>query len=148
MTAKHGSRLLLGLSCLGFAALGLPDGVLGVAWPPLRAEFGLPLDALGALLVASTAGYVASSAASGRIVARIGIGALLALSCAATALALCGYALAGSWPAIVALGIVAGLGAGAIDAASITTQRRTTRRARSRCSTLATGSAPRPGPRS
>jgi fucose permease len=108
--------VLLALSFLGFAALGLPDGVLGVAWPSMRGTFGLPLDALGALLIASTTGYVASSAVSGRIVARIGIGALLALSCAATALALCGYGLAGSWPVVVALAVVAGLGAGAIDA--------------------------------
>src|SRR4030095_15243298 len=98
------ARLLLAVSFLGFAALGLPDGVLGVAWPSVRSTFGLPLDALGALLIASTTGYVASSAVSGRIVARIGIGELLALSCAVTALALCGYALAGSWPVIVALG--------------------------------------------
>src|SRR5262245_49817443 len=110
------SRLLLGLSCVGFFALGLPDGVIGVAWPSIRADFSLPVDALGAFLVASTLGYVTSSAASGRVLTRIGIGALLALSCATTALALCGYALAGSWPAIVALGVMAGLGAGAIDA--------------------------------
>src|SRR5262249_30603914 len=104
------------LSALGFAALGLPDGVLGVAWPSMRDSFGLPLDALGALLVATTAGYVVSSAASGWILARIGIGTLLALSCAATALALCGYAWVPSWRAVVALGVLAGLGAGAIDA--------------------------------
>jgi fucose permease len=114
--AQRGARMLLVLSALGFAALGLPDGVLGVAWPSMRASFGLPLDALGALLVATTAGYVASSSASGWILARIGIGTLLALSCAATALALCGYALAPSWYAVVALGVLAGLGAGAIDA--------------------------------
>jgi fucose permease len=107
---------LLCLSCLGFAALGLPDGVLGVAWPSLRASFALPLDALGALLVATTVGYVVSSAASGRILARMRLGTLLALSCTLTALALCGYALAPSWLAIVALGALAGLGAGAIDA--------------------------------
>lgn len=112
----HDSRLLLGLSCVGFFALGLPDGVIGVAWPSIRADFNLRIDALGALLVASTAGYVISSAASGRVLRRIGVGTLLALSCAMTALALCGYALAGSWLAIIALGVMAGLGAGAIDA--------------------------------
>jgi fucose permease len=116
MTANLDSRMMLGLCCLGFAALGLPDGVIGVAWPSVRSDFRLPLDALGALLVASTAGYVASSAASGRLLARMGVGTLLAASCAMTALALCGYALAGSWPVVVALGVVAGLGAGAIDA--------------------------------
>lgn len=116
MSPYRDSRLLIGLSCLGFAALGLPDGVIGVAWPSLRADFALPIDGLGALLVASTAGYVTSSAASGRVLTKMGVGTLLAVSCATTALALCGYALAGSWPAVVALGVVAGLGAGAIDA--------------------------------
>jgi fucose permease len=111
-----GNRLLLVLSCLGFAALGLPDGVLGVAWPSMRASFALPIDALGALLIASVAGYVTASVASGRIVARIGIGALLALSCAATAMAQIGYASARAWTVIVACGVIAGLGAGAIDA--------------------------------
>src|SRR5262245_61890491 len=115
-SANHDSRLLLVLSCVGFFALGLPDGVIGVAWPSIRADFSLPIDALGAFLVASTLGYVTSSAASGRLLARTGIGTVLALSCATTALALCGYALARSWLAIVALGVVAGLGAGAIDA--------------------------------
>jgi fucose permease len=116
VTAARSAQGLLVLSFLGFAALGLPDGVLGVAWPSMRAAFALPIDALGPLLVASTAGYVAASAASGRIAARIGIGALLAVSCAATGLAQIGYASAGAWAVIVALGVVAGLGAGAIDA--------------------------------
>lgn len=108
--------LLLGIAYLGFVSLGLPDGLLGVAWPSIRATFGLPLDALGALLVTFTAGYLVSSAASGWVVARIGVGALLALSGAATAASLLGYALAPTWWALVALGALSGLGAGAIDA--------------------------------
>lgn len=108
--------LLLGLSGLGFAALGLPDGVLGVAWPSMRSSFGLPWDAVGALLLSTTAGYVVSSFASGAVLARIGVGALLSLSCLATAASLLGYALVPAWALLVALGCVAGLGAGAIDA--------------------------------
>jgi fucose permease len=107
---------LLALCGLGFAALGLPDGVLGVAWPSMRASFGLRLAALGTLLVATTAGYVASSFASGAILARVGVGVLLSLSCLATSTSLLGYALAPAWLAVVALGALAGLGAGAIDA--------------------------------
>ena len=115
-TATARARLLLGLAGLGFVSLGLPDGLLGVAWPSLRAGFGLAQDALGALLVATTTGYVLSSFASGPLLARLGLGALLALSCLATAASLIGYALAGAWPLLVALGVLAGLGAGAIDA--------------------------------
>ncbi len=108
--------LSIALSGLGFAAIGLPDGVLGIAWPSLRSAFGLPQAALGALLAATTAGYVCASFASGAIVARIGVGPLLALSCALTGLSLLGYAAAPSWAAMVSLGTLAGLGAGAIDA--------------------------------
>jgi fucose permease len=107
---------LLGLSFLAFVSLGLPDGLLGVAWPSMRASFGLPLDALGALLVTTTTGYVAASFASGRLLARINVGALLAASCLATAVALLGYATAPAWLVIVMLGSLTGLGAGAIDA--------------------------------
>jgi fucose permease len=116
MSSPSARPLLLGLAGLGFVSLGLPDGLLGVAWPSLRASFGLAQDALGALLVATTTGYVLSSFASGPLLARLGLGALLALSCLATAGSLFGYAVADAWPVLVALGVVAGLGAGAIDA--------------------------------
>jgi fucose permease len=116
MPACRRPAFLLGLAGLGFVSLGLPDGLLGVAWPSLRAEFALGQDALGALLVASTTGYALSSFASGPLFARLGLGALLALSCGLTAASLLGYTLAPVWGAIVALGVVAGLGAGAIDA--------------------------------
>lgn len=104
------------LAYVAFISLGLPDGLLGVAWPSIRAGFGLPLDALGALLVATTAGYLTSSFYSGRAMARLGVGGLLAASCATTALALIGYTLVPAWGFMVALGLAAGLGAGAIDA--------------------------------
>jgi fucose permease len=115
--SRRASLVLLGLSALGFVGLGLPDGVLGVAWPSIRATYGLPLDALGLLLVSSTAGYVASSFAAGLVMARMTVGALLALSCLVTAGSLLGYAAAPGWLPMVALGALAGLGAGAIDAA-------------------------------
>lgn len=117
MTRVHGTGLVLaGLAYFGFVSLGLPDGLQGVAWPSIRATFDVPLDALGALLVLFTAGYLASSFSSGWLLTRIGVGALLALSCALTALSLIGYALAPAWRVMVALGALAGLGAGAIDA--------------------------------
>src|SRR5262245_53884067 len=107
---------LVALSFLGFASLGLPDGALGVAWPSIRREFGLPLDALGALLAATTAGYVASSFFAGALLRRMSVGRLLALSCFVTGATLLGYAAAPRWIVMVGLGAFAGLGAGAIDA--------------------------------
>jgi fucose permease len=113
---ERSGLLLIGLAYLSFISLGLPDGLLGVAWPSIRASFDLPLDALGTLLVTFTIGYLVSSFSSGRLLARMSVGTLLALSCLATAVSLIGYAIAPSWWMMVALGVVAGLGAGAIDA--------------------------------
>ena len=109
--------VLLALSYVGFVSLGLPDGLLGVAWPSIREQFRLELDALGPLLVATTAGYVFASFSSGRVLARMNLGALLGASCAAMAISLIGYAIAPAWFVMVGFGLFAGLGAGAIDAA-------------------------------
>jgi fucose permease len=105
------------LAALAFISLGLPDGLLGVAWPSMRAFFGVELQALGALLVATTAGYVVSSFSSGRLLRRLNLGTVLAASCLLTASGLLGYAAASHWPVVLALGVVLGVGAGAIDAA-------------------------------
>jgi fucose permease len=107
---------LIILAFLAFIALGLPDSLLGVAWPSIRSGFSQPLDALGMLLFASMAGYLVSSSTSGWMVSTMGVGKVLAISCALTGAALIGYTLVPSWGFMVALGIFAGLGAGAIDA--------------------------------
>jgi fucose permease len=110
-------RLLPPLAGLAFISLGLPDGLLGVAWPSIRGFFALPLDALGALLILTTIGYVTSSFSSGRLLRRMNLGTVLAASCALTGAGLLGYANAAWWPAMLTLAVVLGLGAGAIDAA-------------------------------
>lgn len=110
-------RLLLALAFVAFVSLGLPDGLLGVAWPSMRRSFGLPLDALGSLFISTTVGYVTSSFLSGAILRHVRLGTLLALSCAATALAMIVYSAASHWALVVAFGVAAGLGAGAIDSA-------------------------------
>lgn len=116
-TAKNYSKLsLILLAYVAFIALGMPDGLLGVAWPSIRADFSIPLDALGMLLAAAVIGYMTSSFLSGTLISRMGVGNLLALSCALTGSALVGYTLVPTWWMMVALGVFAGLGAGAIDA--------------------------------
>ena len=105
------------LASLAFVSLGLPDGLLGVAWPSMRRTFTLELDAVGALLVSTTIGYVASSFASGRVRRYLNVGQLVAASCALTGLALIGYATVSAWTALITLGLCLGLGAGAVDAA-------------------------------
>src|ERR671933_2792714 len=108
-------RIALVMASLGFVSLGLPEGLLGVAWPSIRASFDLPLDALGLLLATFATGYFVSSAASGAALGRLGVGTALAASCAMTGCALIGYAFAPAWSTMVALGGVLGLGAGTID---------------------------------
>jgi len=108
--------LLIALAYAAFISLGLPDGLLGVAWPSIRLSFGLPLDALGLLLAFTTAGYLASSFSSGRVLRMLPIGTVLALSTAAAATALLGFALTPAWWLMLGLGFLAGLGGGAIDA--------------------------------
>ena len=100
---------------MAFVSLGLPDTILGVAWPSLRRTFGLPLDRLGVLLAATMAGYLVSSLASGPLVRRLRVGGLLVASSSLIVASSIGYALAPAWPVVVACGLVAGLGAGAID---------------------------------
>jgi len=104
------------LAYIAFIALGMPDGLLGVAWPSIRADFSIPLDALGMLLTASVAGYMTASFLSGPLISRLGVGRVLAASCALTGLGLLGYTLVPAWWMMVLLGVFAGLGAGAIDA--------------------------------
>lgn len=107
---------LIILAYVAFVALGMPDGLLGVAWPSIRNTFSIPLDAIGMLLAAAMAGYMTSSFLSGPVITRIGVGRVLAASCAMTGVALIGYTLVPEWWMMVLLGVVAGLGAGAIDA--------------------------------
>ncbi len=114
---KHYPRLgLILLAFVAFIALGLPDGLLGVGWPSIRAGFSIPLDAIGMLLTASVIGYMTSSFMSGFLLSRVGVGRVLVASCFLTGLALIGYTLVPQWWMMVFLGVFAGLGAGAIDA--------------------------------
>jgi len=115
---KKGNKkyLLIALIYIAFISLGLPDGLLGVAWPEMRNGFSLPLDALGIILIGSTTGYLLSSFFNGFFIKKIGVAVLLALSCLATGLALIGYTLAPFWWLLPVLAVLAGMGAGAIDA--------------------------------
>lgn len=116
MNQKKKKYLLIALIYVAFISLGLPDGLLGVAWPEMRNSFSLPLDALGIILIGSTTGYLLSSFFNGFFMRKIGVAVLLALSCLATALALIGYTLVPVWWLLPLLAVLAGLGAGAIDA--------------------------------
>jgi fucose permease len=116
-TGARPPRVLLpSLASLAFVSLGLPDGLLGTAWPSMRATFGQPLDAQGLLLVTTTTAYVASSFGTGSALTRVTLGRLLAGGALATAVALLGYAASPSWWGLVALALLLGAGGGVIDA--------------------------------
>lgn len=104
------------MSYVAFIALGMPDGLLGVAWPSIRESFSIPLDSVGLLLSTFVVGYLISSFSSGPLIIRFGVGNILTWSCAITGIGLIGYTLVPFWWMVVLLGVVTGLGAGAIDA--------------------------------
>jgi fucose permease len=107
---------LILLAYVAFIALGMPDGLLGIAWPTIRQGFGIPIDALGMLFLTATSGYLFSSFVSGKLISKFQVGNVLVVSCLLTGTALIGYTLVPAWWMMVALGVLAGLGAGAIDA--------------------------------
>ena len=111
-------KMSAGLMVLAFAAyisLGLPDGLLGVAWPSIRQDFSLNHDSFGALMIAFTAGYLASSFFGGRLMAHFKLGTLLTASTFSAAIALLGYSVAPYWWILVSAAVAAGLGGGGID---------------------------------
>ena len=110
-------RWLVPLAFLAFVSLGLPDGVLGVAWPSLRRSFDRPVDHLGLILLSTMAGYLVSSFSGGALVARLGVGRLLLWSGLLVAASAGLWAATPVWPPILAGAFASGLGAGAIDAA-------------------------------
>jgi fucose permease len=104
------------LAFAGFVSLGLPDAVLGIAWPSLRREFSLTQAALGWILLAGSCGYFSSGLFAGRLMARSGVGSLLFSSTVLVVAGVLAYALAPSVLVFALAAIVVGWGSGAIDA--------------------------------
>ncbi len=109
-------RLLLVLSFLAFISLGLPDGLLGVAWPSISKDFNVPLSRLAVLQIGMTVGFFFSSTNAGRLIRRLGVGKLLIFSNTMIALSLFGFVTAPHWYVMVGATILLGGGGGAIDA--------------------------------
>ncbi|NDJ51467.1 MAG: MFS transporter [Chloroflexi bacterium] len=116
ITPRRTDRWIILLAFAAFISIGLPDGLLGVAWPSMHSSFSVRLDQLGILLAALVIGFLVSTSLSGALLAWLGIGRLLAASAGLTGLALIGYTIVPLWGLLLALAVCAGLGAGAIDA--------------------------------
>jgi len=108
---------LLVLIYLAFISLGLPDALFGVAWPAIRMEWDLPLDAAGLILIPSVLSTVTSSFLSGIIIKKLGTGKVTMISCALTGFALLGFSLSPSFIWILILSVPLGFGAGSVDTA-------------------------------
>lgn len=100
---------------LGFISLGLPDQILGVAWPDMRQEFHLPLDFAGILVVTTSLCTTISSFLSGHMTKRFSVWSVLVLSAALTGFAMVLYGLSPTWLLVILITIPLGLGAGAVD---------------------------------
>ncbi len=110
-------QLLLGIIYLAFISLGLPDSMLGSAWPSMYTELGVPVSFAGIISMIIALGTVVSSLASDTLVKKIGTGKLTAISVATTALALFGFSVSKSFWMLCLFAIPYGLGAGSVDAA-------------------------------
>jgi len=111
------ASLLLALIYLAFISLGLPDSLLGSAWPVMQGELQVPLSFAGVITMIIAGGTIVSSLFSARVIHRLGTGPVTALSVALTAIALFGFSLSRSPAALCLWAIPYGLGAGAVDSA-------------------------------
>ena len=103
------------LSLGTFMVLGLPDGMLGTAWPAMRRSFGAPVGDLGLILLISTIGAVTVAAVVGRLIRRLGAAAVLAIAGSCAALAGIGYAAAPGLWLVLSVGPLSGAAAGMMD---------------------------------
>lgn len=110
-------HLLLAIIYLSFISLGLPDGLLGAAWPVMYRELAVPVSYAGAVSMTISCGTIVSSLLSDRIIRKLGVGKLTAVSVAMTALALVGFSHSPSFWLLLLWAVPYGLGAGSVDAA-------------------------------
>ena len=110
-------NLLLAIIYLAFISLGLPDALLGAAWPTMCLEFNVPVSYAGIVSVINCAGTIISSLMSDRLTRRFGTAKVTAFSVAMTAAALFGFSFSGSYWMLLLWAIPYGLGAGSVDAA-------------------------------
>ena len=108
--------LLLAIIYLSFISLGLPDGLLGAAWPVMCVEMNVPVSYAGLISTTIAAGTIVSSLMSDRLTLRFGAGRVTAVSVAMTALALLGFSVTKNFWLLFVWAIPYGLGAGSVDA--------------------------------
>ena len=109
-------QLLLVIIYLAFISLGLPDSLLGSAWPTMYQEFSVPVSYAGGISMIIAAGTIVSSLQSDRLTKSFGTGKVTAASVLMTAAALFGFSISHSYAALCLWAVPYGLGAGSVDA--------------------------------
>lgn len=108
---------LLALIYLAFISLGLPDSLLGSAWPLMHLEMGVPISYMGIITMLISGGTIVSSLMSDRLTRKFGTKILTVASVFLTVIALFGFSFANNFSMLIVFAIPYGIGAGAIDAA-------------------------------
>lgn len=109
-------QLLLTIIYLAFISLGLPDSLLGAAWPTMYPAFHVPVSYAGIISMIIAIGTIISSLQSDRLTRKLGTGKVTAISVAMTAIALFGFSISDSFILLCIWAIPYGLGAGSVDA--------------------------------
>lgn len=109
--------MLLAIIYIAFISLGLPDSLLGAAWPVMYGELGVPISYAGIVTMIIAAGTIASSLLSDWLMRKVGAGVITAVSVFMTAAALFGFSASHSFLLLCLWAVPYGLGAGAVDAA-------------------------------
>lgn len=110
-------HLLLVIIYVSFISLGLPDGLLGSAWPSMYANLDVPVSFAGIISMIISGGTIVSALFSERLIKKFSTGIVTAISVAMTACALLGFSMSGSFWQLCLWSIPYGLGAGSVDAA-------------------------------
>lgn len=109
-------NLILALTYVCFISLGLPDSLLGSAWPVMQEQMSVPVSCAGIVSMLISMGTVVSSLMSNTMVCKLGIGKITAISVAMTAVALFGFSTSDQFWMLILWAIPYGLGAGCVDA--------------------------------
>ena len=109
--------LLIALIYLAFVSLGLPDSLLGSAWPVMQVQLGVPISYAVIVTITITCGTILSSVMSNFLTKKLGAGLVTAISTTMTAVALLGFSLSTKFWQLIVWAVPFGLGAGGVDAA-------------------------------
>ena len=111
------ASLLLAVIYISFVSLGLPDALLGAAWPIMQTELHVPLSYAGGISLIIAIGTVVSSLQADRLIKWLGTGKIMVTSVALTAAAIFGFSVSSTYLQLCLWAIPYGLGAGCVDAA-------------------------------